>query len=44
MKEERITRVTLETARKLKDQTDWGRLENAEKAGLEPAAHGDISR
>ena len=42
MKEERITRVTLEAARKLKDQTDWGCLENAERAGLEPADDADF--
>ena len=42
MKEERITRVTIEEARKLNDQTDWDRLENAEQAGLEPACDADF--
>lgn len=36
MKEERITRVTLEEARKLKGKTDWARLDREIAEGIEP--------
>lgn len=35
-KEERITRVTLEEARRLPDLTDWDRLRREEALGIEP--------
>ena len=36
MKEERITRVSLEELRKMKGQTDWKRLARMEREGIEP--------
>ena len=36
MKVERITRVTLEEARKLPDETDWVRIKAEDAAGIEP--------
>ena len=35
-KEERITRVTLEEARRMPDLTDWDRLRREEALGIEP--------
>ena len=36
MKEEPMTRVTLEDVQKLKTQTDWNRLRQEDAAGIEP--------
>lgn len=36
MKEERIIRVSLDEARKMKGRTDWERLRREEAAGIEP--------
>ena len=36
MKAERITRVTLEDAQKLPDETDWVRVEAEDAAGIDP--------
>ncbi|MCK0151222.1 BrnA antitoxin family protein [Marivita sp. S6314] len=37
MKENNITRITLEDARKMKGQTDWDRLRREDEQGIEPA-------
>ena len=42
MKEEPMTRVTLEDVQKLKTQTDWNRLRQEDAAGIEPLGEVEI--